>query len=48
MRRKAGEIIDFVNAEQPVEKKALYTGSLHSFGREAGREIYQIVKRIVI
>jgi hypothetical protein len=45
---KSAEIINFVDAKKHVEKKALYTSSLHSFGREAGREIYQIVKQIVI
>jgi hypothetical protein len=45
---KSAEIIDFVDAKKDMEKKALYTSSLHSFGRQAGREIYQIVKQIVI
>jgi hypothetical protein len=45
---KSTEIINFLDAKKDVEKKALYTSSLHSFGREAGREIYQIVKQIVI
>jgi hypothetical protein len=45
---KSAEIINFVDAKKDMEKKALYTSSLHSFGREAGREIYQIVKQIVI
>jgi hypothetical protein len=36
-----------VDAKKNVEKKALYTSSLHSFGREAGRKIYQIVKQII-
>jgi hypothetical protein len=45
---KSVEIINFVDTKKNVEKKALYTSSLHSFGRKAGREIYQIVKQIVI
>jgi hypothetical protein len=45
---KSAEITNFVDAKKNLEKKALYTSSLHSFGREAGREIYQIVKQIVI
>jgi hypothetical protein len=45
---KSAEIINFVDAKKDMEKKALYTSSLHSFGREAGREIYQIVKQVVI
>jgi hypothetical protein len=45
---KSEEIINFVDAKKDMEKKVLYTSSLHSFGREAGREIYQIVKQVVI
>jgi hypothetical protein len=45
---KSAKIINFVDAKKDMEKKALYTSSLHSFGRRAGREIYQIVKQIVI
>jgi hypothetical protein len=45
---KSAEIINFVDAKKDMEKKALYISSLHSFGREAGREIYQIVKQVVI
>jgi hypothetical protein len=44
---KCTEIINFVDAKKNVKKKALYTSSLHSFGRETGREIYQIVKGFV-
>lgn len=39
------EIIDFINAKKNQGKKALYTGSLHTFGRKDGREIYQLIKK---
>lgn len=38
------EIIDFISAKKNQGKKALYTGSLHAFGRKEGREIYQLIK----
>lgn len=42
---RAAEIIDFVGTKRNQGKKALYTGALHEFGREDGREIYQLLKQ---
>jgi hypothetical protein len=36
------------NVFESVLNYGTIISSLHSFGREAGREIYQIVKQIVI
>lgn len=38
------EIIDFISAKRNQGKKALYTGSLHTFGKKDGRAIYQLIK----
>ena len=38
------EIIDFISAKKNQGKKALYIGSLHTFGQKDGRAIYQLIK----
>lgn len=44
---RASEIIDFIENKRADGRKSLYTGSLHSFGRCAGTDIYRIVKQIM-
>lgn len=44
---RASEIIDFIENKKVDGRKSLYTGSLHSFGRCAGTDIYRIVKQIM-
>ena len=41
---KSAEIIDFVNKCQKSGKKAVYTGSLHTFGKKQGIEIYKLIR----
>ena len=38
------EIIDFISVKKNQGKKALYTGSLHMFGKKDGTAIYQLIK----
>lgn len=42
--KRTAEIIDFITAKAKKGKKALYTGSLHAFGRKDGVAIYQLVR----
>lgn len=42
---RTAEIIEFINVHRNSGKKELYTGSLHCFGKKAGAEIYQYLKR---
>ena len=44
---KISEIIELVQTKKKSGNKILYTSSLHSFGKSAGTEIYQLVKKIV-
>ena len=44
---KISEIIELVQMKKDSGNKSLYTSSLHSFGKSAGTEIYQLVKKIV-
>ena len=44
---RISEIFDFIEDKKTDSRKNLYTGSLHSFGRFAGTDIYRIVKEIV-
>ena len=44
---RISEIIDLVLMKKDSGNKSLYTSSLHSFGKSAGTEIYQLVKRVV-
>lgn len=41
---KTVEIIDFIAAKGKKGRRALYTGSLHEFGRRDGTAIYQLIK----
>ena len=41
---KSAEIIDFVSRSQKLGKKAVYTGSLHVFGRKHGTNIYKLIR----
>ena len=43
-QEKSAEIIDFVSKCQKSGKKAVYTGSLHAFGRKQGIEIYKLIR----
>lgn len=44
---RISEIIDFIENKKADSRKNLYTGSLQSFGRCAGTDIYRIVKQIM-
>ena len=41
------EIISFVSIHDKVQKKKMYSDSMHVFGRDSGREIYNIIKEVV-
>ena len=43
-QEKSAEIIDFVSKCQKSGKKAVYTGSLHAFGKKQGIEIYKLIR----
>ncbi len=42
--KQTAEIIDFIDIQKHYGKKALYTGSLHSFGRKDGTAIYRLIR----
>lgn len=44
---KIDMILGFVEERRECTPRLLYTGSLHKFGREDGREIYRILKKVV-
>ena len=44
---KMDNILNFIEKQEMKTPRALYTGSLHEFGREDGRSIYQILKHVV-
>ena len=44
---KTDSILRFIEGREIKMSKVLYTGSLHEFGREDGRMIYQMLKRVV-
>lgn len=44
---KIDMILSFVEERRECTPRLLYTGSLHKFGREDGREIYRILKKVV-
>lgn len=44
---QTAEIIEFIGAQRKEGKKALYTGSLHQFGRKDGTAIYRLIKNQV-
>ena len=45
--KKTDNILRFVEKRDIKVPKQLYTGSLHEFGREDGRAIYQMLKKVV-
>lgn len=44
---KTKHILRFIEKQDRNTPRILYTGSLHEFGREEGREIYRILKNVV-
>ena len=44
---KTEKIIDFLERQDIKMPKVLYTSSMHEFGREEGRAIYQMLKQVV-
>ena len=45
--KKIDNILRFVEGRDVKVPRLLYTGSLHEFGREDGRAIYQMLKKVV-
>ena len=45
--QKTDRILRFVESQDVKTPRLLYTGSMHEFGREDGREIYQMLKQVV-
>lgn len=45
--KKTDKIIRFIEEQDVKTPRLLYTGSLHEFGREDGRAIYQVLKQVV-
>lgn len=45
--KKTDKIIRFIEGRDAKTPKLLYTGSMHEFGREDGRMIYQVLKQVV-
>ena len=41
------KIIRFIEDRDMKTPRVLYTGSMHEFGREDGRAIYQVLKQVV-
>lgn len=46
-QERSGEILDYIEDNREKTGRALYTNTLHSFGRVSGTEIYRILKRVV-
>ncbi len=46
-QERSGEILDYIEHNREKTGRALYTNTLHSFGRVSGTEIYRILKRVV-
>ena len=44
---RSGEILAYIEHNREKTGRALYTNTLHNFGRASGTEIYQILKRVV-
>lgn len=44
---KTEKIIRFIEGREAKTPRLLYTGSMHEFGREDGRAIYQVLKQVV-
>ena len=45
--KKTDKIIRFIEGQDVKTPRFLYTGSMHEFGREDGRMIYQVLKQVV-
>lgn len=45
--QKTNRILQFIESQDVKIPRLLYTGAMHEFGREDGREIYHILKQIV-
>ena len=45
--KQTDKIIRFIEGRDAKTPRVLYTGSMHEFGREAGRAIYQVLKQVV-
>ena len=45
--KKTDTILRFVEERDIKVPRLLYTGSLHEFGREDGRAIYQMLKQVI-
>lgn len=44
---KTDRILHFIESQSVKSPRVLYTGSMHEFGRKDGREIYQMLKKVV-
>jgi len=44
---KTEKIIRFIEGQDAKIPRLLYTGSMHEFGREEGRAIYQLLKQVI-
>ena len=45
--KQTDKIIRFIEARDAKTPRVLYTSSMHEFGREDGRAIYQVLKQVV-
>ena len=45
--KQTDRIIRFIDGRDVKTPRRLYTGSMHEFGREDGRAIYQVLKQVV-
>lgn len=46
-QERSGEILDYIEHNREKTGRALYTNTLHNFGKVSGTEIYQILKKVV-
>lgn len=46
-QERSGEILDYIEHNREKTGRALYTNTLHNFGRVSGTEIYRILKKVV-
>ncbi len=44
---RAKDVCELLDENQDGGRKSIYTGAMHSFGREEGRAIYSIIKEVV-
>ena len=40
-------VIALIGEQERMPKKEVYTGALHCFGRERGREVFRLVKEVI-